>query len=549
MTPQEYFDSHSLNSDFIKTTFAVTWDENKITIPIYGDDRKLLYCKYRHLTGDTKFTFDKGGHPALFPIYKILDLDKVVLAEGEPDVMRLWQEGIPAVTATSGVKTFNSTLAEKLKGKLVYICLDTDAAGQDEVEKYAKVLTESGANPLIVTLPPMFKDVSVYFTDGGTKETFEKLMDEAVTYEQWEIEHRPEEWKLENGRDLMNRELPPDEWLIDRIIPAEGFTFIVGAEATGKSFYTLTLANSLVTEKPWLDKFKVNKKVNVLFIDKENSPRRKQARIAGLGMKEGIENIHWVMYPQNFQLSDPKEDDGLSKFAKMLSKEVDRLNIGLIILDSFADLMVGNENSAADVQQFFDAIRILFPDKSILVLHHENKPSQGVARTSSQRVRGSTNITAQIVSGFRVFSIPKTTNEFVIEQFKAGDAEKLKPFKVELVSKPNPYKPDKTYVSKVEWKGEYFDEEGKAELAEQAVTDFFEENVTGSRKEVLEYCSGCGASQRTVETVLRDMVDDKKIEKIRDGKEVKYVVVTKNKIKEIEEEIEEEKIEEQLPLQ
>ena len=105
MTPQEYFQSHSLNEEYIKKNFAVTWDENKITIPIYGEDKKLLYCKYRHLTGDTKFTFDKGGHPALFPIYKILDLDSVVLCEGEPDTMRLWQEGIPAVTATSGVKT------------------------------------------------------------------------------------------------------------------------------------------------------------------------------------------------------------------------------------------------------------------------------------------------------------------------------------------------------------------------------------------------------------------------------------------------------------
>lgn len=524
MTPQEYFESHSLNEDFIKTNFAVNWDENTITIPIYGEDRKLLYSKYRHLSGEVKFTFDKGGHPALFPIYKILDLDKVVLAEGEPDVMRLWQEGIPAVTATSGVKTFNSSLAEKLKGKIVYICLDTDAAGQNEVEKYAKVLTESGARPLIVTLPPMFKDVSVYFTDGGTKETFQKLMDEAVTYEQWEIEHRPEEWKLENGKDLMSRELPPDEWLINRIIPAEGFTFIVGAEATGKSFYTLSLANSLVTGKPWLDKFEVNKKVNVLFIDKENSPRRKQARIAGLGMKEGIENIHWVMYPQNFQLSDPKEDDGLSKFAKMLSKEVDRLNIGLIILDSFADLMVGNENSAADVQQFFDAIRILFPDKSILVLHHENKPSQGVARTSSQRVRGSTNITAQIVSGFRVFSIPKTSNEFVIEQFKAGDAEKLKPFKVELVSKQNPYNPDKTYVSEVKHNGEYYDEEGKQELAENIITDYLTETVVGSRKDIIDYCVANGVSQRTCCSSLTSMFDKGILEKQKEGHNVNYLL-------------------------
>lgn len=548
MTPQEYFQNHSLNPEYIKSNFAVEWDDKKITIPIYGEDEKLIYCKYRHLTGDTKFTFDKGGHPALFPIYKILELDSVVLCEGEPDCMRLWQEGIPAVTATSGVKTFNSSLASKLKDKLVYICLDTDSAGQDEIEKYARVLTEAGANPLIVSFPDIFKDVSVFFTEGGTKEVFQKYLDEAISFEEWEVLHRPEEWKLESGTELMSKILPPEEWLIDKVLPAEGFVFFSGMPSSGKSFYTLTLANSVVTGDPWLGQFKVEKQTKVLFIDKENSPRRKQSRVAGLGMKKGIENLFWIKYPEHFQLADPKEEDGLSKFAKMLSKEVQRLDIGLIVIDSFADVMVGNENAVADTQAFFDALRILFPQKSFLVLHHENKPSQGVIRTSGDKMRGSSNIQAQIVGGFRAFKIPKTTHEFVIEQFKAGDTEMLKPFKVELVVKPKPYPhQDKTMVNEVKYLGEYYDEEGKADQAKGIIEDFFAENVTANRKEILDHCADCGVSQRTIETVLKEMVFDKKLEKIRDGKEIKYIAVTKKKDE--SEEIEEEKKEEQLPLQ
>lgn len=521
MDAKEYLINHSLKEDFV---LSRGWElgEKFITIPIFDAEGKFVFNKYRQFEGDSKFTADSGSHPMLYGVEHIKNKDEVVLCEGEPDCVRLWQEGITAVTGTFGVTTFNEKLAKPLSGKKVYVTVDTDEPGQKEITKYCEELIKVGATPLIVSLPKEFKDVSEYFTAGNTKEDFNILKIMAVTPEQWEEDHQPEEWKLESGKDLMARELPPEEWLIDRVIPSEGFTFIVGAEATGKSFYTLTLAHSVATGQPWLGQFKVGKKTNVLFIDKENSPRRKKARIAGLNLRDGLENIHWVKFPHFFELADPKEEDGLSRFAKMLSKQVEKLDIGLIILDSFADVMVGNENAASDVQQFFDAIRKLFPNKSILVLHHENKPSQGVSRTSSQRVRGSTNITAQIVSGFRVFAIPKTTNEFVLEQFKAGDAEKLKPFKVQLVSKQNPAHPEKTYVSEVKHNGEYYDQEGQAELAEEQINDYLTENVVASRQDVIENCVSNGVSQRTVVSVLATMSDEGKIEKTRVGHKVNF---------------------------
>lgn len=323
---------------------------------------------------------------------------------------------------------------------------------------------------------------------------------------------------------MLNKEFSPEEWLVDRIIPSDGFTFIVGAEATGKSFYTLTLAHSIATGTPWLDKFTIGKQTNVLFIDKENSSRRRQARIRGLHLNDSLPHLHWLTYPEYFSLADEKSPDGISPFAHFLSKQVEKLKIGLIIIDSFADLMVGNENSSGDVQQFFDVLRKLFPNKAILVLHHENKPSQGITRTSSQRVRGSTNITAQIVSGFRVFPIPKTTNEFVLEQFKAGDAEKIKPFKIELVTLPSPYDPTKTYVSQVKYNGEYYDEESKANLAEDLITDFLSETPTSPRQDIIDHCINNGVSQRTVCTILSKMTSANQLEKTRDGKVTFYML-------------------------
>lgn len=523
MTPQEYLINHSLKEEFVTEQLGWVLKEDQIVIPINDIEGKTIYNKYRHLTGDAKFTADVGSHPALYMIKNAIKYKDIILAEGEPDASRLWQEGIPATTGTFGVSTFSEKLAKPLADKNVYIALDTDEAGQKALAKYCDVLLKVGATPFVITLPKEFKDISEYFSGGHFRADFLKLKKEALSFEDWNAKNIPEEFELESGVELMDREIPDEEWLIERVLPTDGFTFIVGAEATGKSFYTLTLAHSVATGKSWLDKFTVSKQANVLFIDKENSSRRKKARIAGLNIpKEELKNIYWVKYPQFFQLSANDKSGELSAFALHLSKEAERLDIGLVIIDSFADVMIGNENAVADVQQFFDAIRILFPKQGILVLHHENKPSQGISRTSSQRVRGSTNITAQIISGFRVFSLPKESNQFVIEQFKAGDSEKLKPFKVELVSKTNPYNPDKTYVSEVRHNGEYYDQEGQAERAQEIILEYFETTPTAPRQDVLDYCLESGISQRTVDRAITDLVAEGTIEKIRNGQKVSY---------------------------
>lgn len=521
MTSQEYLIQHSLDEQFVTEKLAWQIGETFITIPIYDSEGKFLYNRYRHLEGDRKFTSDTGAHPALYNLHAAKHFNQLVLCEGEPDCARLWQESIPAVTGTSGVKTLSPELFEPLRGKLIYLLLDSDEPGQTSVEKYVEILHKLDCTVLIMAFDTPVKDVCDYFASGKTKEDFEALKDEAVSWEEWQESHEPEEFKLETLQDIITKDIPEEEWLIERVLPAEGFTFIVGAEATGKSFYTLTLAYSIVNGTPWLGQFPVKKTTRVLFMDKENSQRRIQSRCKGLGINPGSQWLFRMKMPHLFNLVDSQGQ--LSDFARSLSRKVVKNDIGLIVLDSFADFMVGNENSAEDVQQFFNAMRELFPDRSILVLHHENKPSQGVTRNSSQRVRGSSNITAQIVSGFRVFSLPKTGNEFVLEQFKAGDSEKLKPFKVQLVAKPHHYNPDKTYVAEVKYGGEYYDEEGKAEQAEELVSQYFDDQPTASRKELLDFLAANGVSQRTTDRVIRDMVNEGRLEKIRSGMNISYI--------------------------
>jgi hypothetical protein len=514
ISPEEYFASHSLNPDFLKKEFNISYDEDRITIPVYDLNGNFLSNRYRHLSSEPKFTGDKGSHSALFGINKAKDQNQVVLCEGEPDCMRLWQEGIASVTGTSGAKTFNIKLAEPLAGKKILLALDTDEAGQTAIPLYIKFLKEVKAEIEIIDLPKEFKDVCEYFTSGKTKDDFLNLP--RISPDVWDEQHEPTEFKLETGEELIISDIPPEDWLIEHVLPVEGFCFIVGSEATGKSFYTLKLAESVTTGKSWLPEamddygkaiFSVNKKVKVLFIDKENTRHRVQKRMRGLGMSG--KDIWRIRFPASFDLYDPDEDDGYSRFAHHLSAKVKNLGIGLIIIDSFADLMVGNENAAGDVQSFFDAIRQLFPGICILVLHHSTKPTAGLIRTSSQMTRGSTNIMAQIYSSFYVAQVKGSKSEFTIEQTKSGDSEKLGKFRVGLITEPDPQNTSKTLVKDISYLGLAFDQDGKQSEAMDKIQEFFSDKIRAERDEIWEFCNANGITQTTFEHALKQLVKEK----------------------------------------
>jgi len=514
MKPEEYFANHTLNPDFLAKEFGITWDEKQIVIPIYNEKGERSFDRYRHLEGNVKFTSEKGSHPTLYPLHRIGKFKNLILCEGEPDCLRLWQEKIPAVTGTGGVTTFNSKLAEPLRDKNIFLVLDNDAAGQNEINKYIEVLTAVNATVKIIELPHEFKDVSEYFTAGHTKEDFTKLASNALDYDVWLERNEPETFALETAAEIVALDIPPEQWLVNRILPVEGFAFFVGAEATAKTFDALTIAHAVATGTPWLDTFEVPSKGRVLIIDKENTKRRIHSRMKGLGIDSP--DIFRVSYPHYFEVNDPEQTSGFSLFAQSLSRKVKKLNIKLLIIDSFTDVLVGNENDRGDVQGFFDAMRQLFPGISIMVLHHASKPAQGVMRSKSQMARGSTNIMAQTYSAFHIEAVPKSKTEFILEQTKAGDSEKLNPFLTELFVLPDPEDPQGTVVAGINYRGEVITEDMKIAEAVSVIEEAFKVKNLIPRQELLDICQAEGISQRTALRAIKQLSENNKIDSIPD---------------------------------
>ena len=152
---RDYLKRERMLSDEIINRYKIGYEERdgekRITIPIadeqgiYRDVRRWLPPEYR--TEDSaKILHWRTGYGALrlFPIDQ-LQVDELVLCEGELDALALISHSIPAITATCGVSTWPNSLSERFKAKQVTILLDHDEAGEKGTQRRAEGLSSCGA--------------------------------------------------------------------------------------------------------------------------------------------------------------------------------------------------------------------------------------------------------------------------------------------------------------------------------------------------------------------------------------------------------------------
>jgi len=519
MTAEEYLLTHGISEQFALDQ-GLAWDENYLNIPVKDEDGNLLFIKSRNLNfeqggKEPKYKNSAGSHATLFNYHAVRDAPNIILCEGEIDALRLMQSGIPAVSSTGGAATFNTDWVELLGTKNLWICLDNDEAGI----KATRPLLKLFPNAKVIQLPDNIKDICDYFQAGHTEAEFLKLT--TLSKSEWETTHLPEDFETISAEEINKLELKQEPWLIENILYSEGFCFIYGAEGTGKSYLTLSIAEAVASGTDWLNQFKVPKATPVLFLDKENPLSMTKRRLAGLNILSP--NIHWLRFPEKFQLSDGKGNP--SEFALALSDVVKSKQIGLIIIDSFVDIMVGSESSAEDTQRFFEGIRSLFPQIAYLPLHHENKPAQGVTRSPSQRLRGSSNINAQTFTQFRLEAVANSKTEMTLKQTKARDALKLDKFMLRMTVKD--LEDSKTTISGFEYLGAVAEDidNSKDTQAKEAIKDMLTTADRVSRQEILTSANQLGFSDRTAVRALDDLLAINEIQKLKDGKEVWYTIV------------------------
>lgn len=163
-------------------------------IPYYDNTDKPIFFKGRSLPkeGEKKKFRAPAGREACLYNEAILrpNMEHLVMVEGEADALSLMSQGFWDVVGIPGAATKKATWIDKLDSlapKVIYLCYDTDKAGQDNAKEMANRI---GATVKNIVLPPFTttdgkvgKDLNEWFCVGNTLEDFKQLMAKAQPVE------------------------------------------------------------------------------------------------------------------------------------------------------------------------------------------------------------------------------------------------------------------------------------------------------------------------------------------------------------------------------
>ena len=171
--------------------------------------------------------------------------------------------------------------------------------------------------------------------------------------------------KTINGKELMERELPPLRYTIEEILP-HGFFILAGGAKVGKSWLAEQISYAVASGgKLWSYQAVQGE---VLYFGLEDTELRLQSRFEKYNAYEGMENIHFVLSANNVQTGI---NDDIREYLN------DHPNIKLVIVDTLQHIR-GNEfvkNIYAGDVEFTDILRRIAYDYDItlLALTHTNK--------------------------------------------------------------------------------------------------------------------------------------------------------------------------------
>lgn len=166
--------------------------------------------------------------------------------------------------------------------------------------------------------------------------------------------------------------LPPVSWLVDRVLPRNALAAIYGPPGSGKSFVALDLALSVAAGVPWLGRQVVTG--SVLYLAAEGLGglgQRVRAWKASRGLESRTLGVGFVTNAVN--LLEP----GVAHRVATATENL-RSPLQLIVVDTLARSMIGDENDTGDMSRVIaalDQMRVL-TGATVMPIHHTRKDSE-----------------------------------------------------------------------------------------------------------------------------------------------------------------------------
>ncbi len=165
----------------------------RVMFPIFDIRGNITGFTGRILCGDAakymnspeSIVFDKGKNLYGLNLAKKSTRGYYILVEGNMDVISLHQAGINAAVAACGT-AFTRDQAKLLSKSPVYLCFDSDSAGQKALGRAAEIFKEF-ETPLKVIEMPDVKDPDDFIKKYGAEE-FENLIKKAKTLTEYKMD-------------------------------------------------------------------------------------------------------------------------------------------------------------------------------------------------------------------------------------------------------------------------------------------------------------------------------------------------------------------------
>lgn len=287
--------------------------------------------------------------------------------------------------------------------------------------------------------------------------------------------------------ELMDKEFPDTEWVIEKLIPAESITAISGSPATYKTWIILHLALEIAQGGVLFDNFSANQG-GVLIIDEENGERLTQKRFDKL--EKEIDLPIFFLALSGFKLSEESVKT-IVEFCKQNAVKV-------IIFDSLIRIHSEDENDAAKMAKVFSFLKQLNKHGLTVIFTHHNRKQSGFAKNPSQDMRGSSDILASLDCHL---AVARDKECITITQTKLRQEQEIQPFKIGVINEEDGFR--------FEYWGEVEEAQNKKGNTNEAIKNILsQEDRTMYKKEIFEAIKSVGtkAGYKTFDKVVKEMV-------------------------------------------
>lgn len=228
----------------------------------------------------------------------------------------------------------------------------------------------------------------------------------------------PMRYKLLTDTDLAA--LPPLQWRVKGVLPAEGLAALFGASGSGKSFLVLDMLQSLAGGADWFGHRVKPCPVIYCALEGEGGIA---GRVNAYRIRHGAtaENIRYLAQP--FSLLDDADVQELAKAIK-----ADGNGAGVVVLDTLNRAAPGaDENDSKSMGQIIAAAKELqtLIGGLVILVHHTGKDA-------SKGLRGHSSLHAALDAAIEVRR-DGDRREWLIAKSKDGEDGDAHPFKLDVV--------------------------------------------------------------------------------------------------------------------